>query len=216
MTRHHGAGPRQPSGKVTAAQVATRAGVSKMTVSRVVNGTGHVTQATRHAVESAIKELEFVPSQLARRLTGRRLGVVALLVPDLANPFFSQVIRGCESVMSEAGFAILLGDSVNSPDRERSFLEAVGALQVDGAVVGATGDFATAAVRRLQKSGTPVVLVDRSVTDVEADLVVGAAEAPAYALTEHLLEHGYRRIAMVGASASASTTASASEGISTR
>jgi LacI family transcriptional regulator len=206
MTKKRRTRSRPLLGQVTAAQVAERAGVSKMTVSRVVNGSKRVTDETRRAVKTAIKELGFVPSQLARRLTGRRLGVVALLVPDLANPFFTQVIHGCEDVMRDAGFTILLGNSGEAPHREKSFLETVGALQVDGVILGATGDAATAAVQRLQRAGIAVVLIDRSVADVDADLVVGAAVTPAYLLTQHLLGHGHRRIAMVGGSPEASTS----------
>jgi LacI family transcriptional regulator len=206
MTKKRHPRPRPVSGQVTAAEVAERAGVSKMTVSRVVNGSKRVTDETRCSVEAAIKELGFVPSQLARRLTGRRLGVVALLVPDLANPFFTQVIHGCDGVMRDAGFIILLGDSGEASEREKSLLERVGALNVDGVILGATGDAATAAVQRLQGTGTPIVLIDRSVAGVDADLVVGTTVEPAYSLTKHLLGHGHRRIAMVGGSAEASTS----------
>lgn len=206
MTKRRPAKSRALPGHATSAQVAALAGVSKMTVSRVVNGSRQVTEETRRAVEVAIEQLGFVPSQLARGLTGRRLGVVALLVPDLANPFFTQVIHGCEGAMGETGFTILLGNSGESAEQEKSLLAKAAALHVDGLILGATGDEARAAIQHFQVANIPVVLIDRSVAGVEADLVASAGAEPARVLTKHLLDHGHKRIAMVAGPPDASTS----------
>ena len=81
----------RPDGHVTIADVARRAGVSQMTVSRVINSSAAVRPDKRQRVERAIEELGYVPNRLARGLSARRLGVIAVLVPDLTNPFFTEI-----------------------------------------------------------------------------------------------------------------------------
>jgi len=100
-----------PSNNVTIKDVARSSGVSSMTVSRVINGSEHVRPATRQRVERAIAELGYVPSRLARGLTRQKTGTLALIVPDVANPFFTLIVRGAEDVARRAGYRIILCDT---------------------------------------------------------------------------------------------------------
>ena len=93
---------------VTIKDVARLAGVSSMTVSRVINESERVSPATRRRVEEAIAELGYVPSRLARGLIRQRTGTIALIVPDVANPFFTLIVRGAEDVARRAGYRIIL------------------------------------------------------------------------------------------------------------
>ena len=202
----------RPKGHVTIADVAQRAGVSQMTVSRVINSSAAVRPDKRGRVERAVEELGYVPNRLARGLSARRLGVIAVLVPDLTNPFFTEIVHKIEDVANEQGLTVVLGNSDERPEREADFLRTVAALRVDGAIIGATGDGAVASVRRLQAAGIPVVALDRRVGKLPIDIVLGAATEPAQLLTQHLIQHGHRRIGMIGGPASASTSRERADG----
>ena len=192
--------------------MAARAGVSQMTVSRVINASAPVRPDKRVRVERAIEELGYVPNRLARGLSARRLGVIAVLVPDLTNPFFTEIVHKIEEVANEQGLTVLLGNSDERPDRESDFLRTVAALRVDGAIIGATGDGAAASIRQLEAAGIPVVALDRRIDKLSVDLVLGATTEPAQLLTHHLIGHGHRRIGMIGGPSSASTSRERGQG----
>jgi LacI family transcriptional regulator len=202
----------RPGGQVTIADVAERAGVSQMTVSRVINSSAAVRSDKRARVERAIKELGYVPNRLARGLSARRLGVIAVLVPDLTNPFFTEIVHKIEEIANEQGLTVLLGNSDEQPAREADFLRTVAALRVDGAIIGATGDGAVASVRQLEAAGIPVVALDRRIDKLDLDIVLGATTEPAQLLTQHLIQHGHRRIGMIGGPSTASTSRERADG----
>jgi LacI family transcriptional regulator len=198
--------------QVTIADVAERAGVSQMTVSRVINESAAVKSDKRARVERAVKELGYVPNRLARGLSARRLGVIAVLVPDLTNPYFTEIVHKIEEVANEQGLTVLLGNSDERPDRESDFLRTVAALRVDGAIIGATGDAASASIKQLRSAGMPVVAIDRRIDKLELDIVLGATTEPAELLTQHLIEHGHERIGMIGGPSTASTSRERADG----
>ena len=198
--------------QVTIADVAERAGVSQMTVSRVINASAAVRSDKRARVERAIKELGYVPNRLARGLSARQLGVIAVLVPDLTNPYFTEIVHKIEEIANEQGLTVLMGNSDERPEREADFLRTVAALRVDGAIVGATGDAAAASIKQLGSAGIPVVAIDRRIDKLELDMVLGATTEPAQLLTQHLIEHGHRRIGMIGGPSTASTSRERGEG----
>ena len=99
---------------VTIKDVARLSGVSAMTVSRVINQSQNVNPETRRRVERAIAELGYVPNRLARGLSRRKTGTIALIVPDVANPFFTLIVRGAEDVARRAGYRIVLGDACHA------------------------------------------------------------------------------------------------------
>src|SRR5919199_3681068 len=107
---------------ITIRDVAARAGVSPMTVSRVING-GVVSAETRTRVEQAIADLGYVPSRLARGLSAQRTGTLALIVPDVANPFFTLIVRGAEDVARRAGYGVILRDTRPDLDLEPEAIE---------------------------------------------------------------------------------------------
>ena len=94
-----------------------------MTVSRVINSSAAVRPDKRARVERAIEELGYVPNRLARGLSARRLGVIAVLVPDLTNPFFTEIVHKIEDVANEQGLTVVLGNSDERPEREADFLQ---------------------------------------------------------------------------------------------
>jgi len=193
------------AGAVTIRDVARRAGVSPMTVSRVINDSARVSPATRGRVEEAISELGYVPSRLARGLSARRTGTLALIVPDVANPFFTLIVRGAEDVARRAGYRMIICDTRADLDVEREVIEEMIAHRVEGILIAAVSDRSREHLRRLAGFGVPFVLVDRTVRGIDADVVLGDNAEGARRLVEHLVSLGHRRIGMVVESDDVST-----------
>ncbi len=190
---------------VTIRDVARLAGVSPMTVSRVINASAQVRPGTRSRVEKAIVELGYVPSRLARGLSAQRTGTLAVIVPDVANPFFTLIVRGAEDVARRAGYRVILCDTRADLGVEREVIEEMIAHRVEGLVIAPVSDRSRDHLRRLGQFGIPFVLVDRTVPDVDADAVLGDSGDGARRLVEHLVSLGHRRIAMIVESDEVST-----------
>ncbi len=182
---------------VTIQDVAARASVSAMTVSRVLNHPARVAPATRQRVEQAIRELGFVPNALARQLLRGRTHTLALLVSDIGNPFFTQIARGVEDVAQRNGYTVIFGNSDESVEKERQYLHALLGRRIDGLLIAAAGDGSRPMLDLLVQRGTPFVLLDRAIDGVPADVVIGDNIGGARKLTEHLIGLGHRRIALV-------------------
>jgi len=190
---------------VTIRDVARRAGVSPMTVSRVINDSELVSPDTRRRVEDAIGELGYVPSRLARGLSAKRTGTLALIVPDVANPFFTLIVRGAEDVARRAGYRVILCDTRADLTVEREVIEEMLAHRVEGILIAPVSDRSREHLRRLTAFNVPFVLVDRTVPGIDADAVLGDSAEGAQRLVEHLLSLGHRRIGMIVESDDVST-----------
>jgi LacI family transcriptional regulator len=191
--------------RVTIHDVATHAGVSAMTVSRVINESPRVSVETRRRVQASIAKLGYVPNRLARGLIQRKTGAFGVIVPDVANPFFTLVVRGVEQVAWRAGHHVILCDTQGDLERERGYLEDMVAFQVDGVLIAPVGDRSRPQLRLLTRNNVPFVLIDRSITGFDGDLVQGDSVAGARQLVDHLLELGHRRIGMITETTDVST-----------
>ena len=185
--------------------VARLSGVSAMTVSRVINGSERVAPETRLRVERAIAELGYVPSRLARGLIRQKTGTLAVIVPDVANPFFTLIVRGAEDVARRADYRVILCDTRGNLTIERGVIEEMIAHRVEGIVIAPVSDRSRAHLRRLARFGVPFVLIDRTIPGVDADVVVGDNEGGARRLVDHLLSLGHRRIGLIVESDDVST-----------
>ena len=150
-------------GNTTIRDVARLSGVSPMTVSRVINDSERVSPETRKRVEDAISELGYVPSRLARGLSRQRTGTLAVIVPDVANPFFTAVVRAGEEVARRADYHVILCDTRLDLDVERDVIEELIAHRVEGVVIAPVSDRSATHLQRLAEFGVPFVLIDRSV-----------------------------------------------------
>jgi LacI family transcriptional regulator len=191
--------------RVTIREVAADAGVSPMTVSRVINESSRVNELTRRRVQDSIAKLGYVPNRLARGLIQRKTGALGVIVPDVANPFFTLVVRGVERVAWRAGYHVILCDTQGELERERGYLEDMVAFQVEGVLIAPVSDLSRPHLRLLTRNSVPFVLIDRSIAGFEADLVQGDSVGGARRLVEHLIALGHRRIGMVTESAEVST-----------
>jgi LacI family transcriptional regulator len=191
--------------RVTMRQVADRAGVSAMTVSRVINASPRVSAEARRRVEAAIADLGYVPNRLARGLIRKKTGAIGLIVPDVGNPFFTLVVRGAEEVAWRSGYHVILCNTQGDLERERGYLDDMLAFQVEGLLIVPAGDRSNPSLRALKKNGVPFVLIDRSISGHDGDLVQGDSVAGARRLVEHLIGLGHRRIGMVTETGEVST-----------
>ena len=175
--------------------VALKAGVGAATVSRVINGGRNVSSETLARVTAAIKELNYVPSHAARSLKGARTKTIGLIVPSVADPFFSAASAAIQEVANAHGFLVLLAASDNDPHKEREYLTKLIQRRVDGLIL-APSDAASAAM--FAGAGFPTVCFDRPMKGAAVTTVVADNYAGARMATEHLIARGYRRILCIG------------------
>lgn len=186
--------------RVTIADVARSAGVSKATVSRVLSGHHkYLKAATRERVEQAINELEYRPSSVARSLTSKRTHTVGVLVADIANPFYSDVFHGIEDSALSQSYNVFLCNTNYDLDRGQTYIQSLIDKHVDGILI-MTSSFSEAWLAELQRSGVPVIVLDwemhmrsDTVSAIGVDFQRGIQAA-----VEHLVKLGHRRFAHVG------------------
>src|SRR5580693_10414120 len=186
-------------------EVGIRAGVSAMTVSRVVNGRDGVDGETQKRVEDAIQALDYVPNRIARGLLSHKTQTIGLIVPDVANPFFAPVVRGAESAARKAGYRILLCNSEGDLRLEREYIEDLVAHRVEGLLLAPASDRSRSSILSLLRGGFPLVLIDRALPDADCDLIVSDNAQGARRLIEHLIAIGHREIAHVSDAEDTST-----------
>lgn len=194
-------------------QVAERADVSVSTVSRVLNVPEKVSAETRVRVERAIEELGYRPSRVARRLRVRRgrAHIVGLIIPDIQNPFYSDIVRGVEDVAYDRDYAVILCNSDESPEREEFYLNVLVSESADGVILPPIlGDEKTTA--RLSGLPLPVVCLDRRLGRLAVDTVVVDNRQGALDATAHLIALGHCRIALLDGPASLSSFRERREG----
>ena len=188
----------------TIRDVAERAGVAPTTVSRVINSSGYVSAETRARVETAIAELHYVPNTLARSLRSRKTRLLALILTDITNPFWTTVARGVEDAASEHGFNVILGNTDESEDKQVDYVTVLLQKQVDGFLF-VPGRSTPESVQLIQRQNVPVVVIDRQIPAVEVDVVRSDSEKGAYELIRLLLSLGHRRIGMLSGPETIST-----------
>lgn len=179
-------------------EVAERAGVSLVTVSRVVNGHDSVRPATRARVQAAIAELHYVPDQLAGSLRSRQSGTLGLLLPTIDNAFWTAIARGVEDEGETHGYSVFFCNTDDDASKESRYLDALMGRRAEGIVVVPTAK-GTEQLRRVQQRQMPIMQVHRKLDELAADSIRADSHGGAAALTTHLLALGCRRIAFLGA-----------------
>jgi LacI family transcriptional regulator len=189
----------------TVLDVAKRAGVAPITVSRVINNSGYVSPATRERVEAAVRELGYVQNTLASGLRSKRTKTMALVVTDITNPYFTLMARGVEDVAGEAGYSVVYCNTDESEIKEEKYANILAQKQVDGMLlVPSCGNVKT--IKFLLSNQIAVVALDRRVSGVEIDSVRSDSEDGAYRLVKLLIGLGHQRIAMIAGSQNVSTS----------
>jgi LacI family transcriptional regulator len=176
----------------TIKDVAHEAEVSVATVSRVLNNVGYVNEETRKRVEKAISKLNYKPNAVARSLFKKQSKTIALIVPDIKNPFFPEIARAIEDVMNKKEYTLILCNSDEKEEKERKYLEVMKQKYVDGVIIVTS----TLTPKHIEETGIPIVALDRpiahSIPSVSVNNFDGARQA-----VQYLKSIGCKKIAHV-------------------
>lgn len=185
----------------TLKEVAKKAKVSITTVSRVMNDAAKVNPETRERVERAMRVLGYQPSRVAQRLrtTNGRSKLLGLIIPDIQNPFYSNIVRGIEDVAYGKDYAVILCNSDENSSKEKFYLDVLQSESVDGVILPPIHQHGKM-MEGLIDSGIPIVCVDRKLAQSTLDTVVIDNEKGGYLAVSHLLEQGHQRIAILTSS----------------
>jgi DNA-binding LacI/PurR family transcriptional regulator len=184
----------------TIKDVAVLAGVSESTVSRVVNKKEYVKEDTRKRVYSAINQLGYKPSRLARGLRIKSSQILGLIISDIQNPFFTSLVRAVEDVTYHHNYAIILCNTDEDPEKEALLIDLMLSERVAGVIITPTREY-NCPLKKLLDKKIPVVCVDRRVRDFEIDTVISDNQDSSYKLVSHLIDNGHIRIgALLGPS----------------
>ncbi len=181
----------------TIADVARRANVSAMTVSRVINDTAAVNDATRQRVLSAMEELNYVPNSIARSLISGKTNTIGLVLADLANPFFTTIARGAEDTAHLHRHRLIICNHDDDASKEREYIDALISARVDGMIIVPASDASRDSLQQLACHHIPYVMLDRLVAGIQADHIIGDNRNAAYRLTSHLIDQGHKHIAII-------------------
>jgi LacI family transcriptional regulator len=177
-------------------EVAQKAGVSSATVSHVINKTRFVSDETRERVERAIEEMGYRPNALARSLRSGETFTIGLLLPDSANPFFAEVGRFIEMAAFEVGYSVILSNTENDIEKERSYIDVLINKKIDGLIFVGTGEDYDS-YKKLCDMHVHVVAMDRDYPDLEMDVVISDNLQGGRLATQHLIELGHKRIGCI-------------------
>jgi LacI family transcriptional regulator len=191
---------------LTVRDVAARAGVSPMTVSRTLAGGKNVRPELQQRVWAAARDLGYHRNENARSLRpGQPSGLIGIAITNLGNPYYGEFAIGVEEVAAQHGRRILLGNSDEDQARERQLVADFVGRQVEGLIVVPAAGAKASHLSRAELEGRPLVLASRLVDDVWADVVVLDDVNGAYQGAKHLIAAGHRRIGYLGNVASVST-----------
>jgi len=180
----------------TGLDVAKRAGVSPITVSRVINSSSYISAGTKTRVEATIKEIGYGPNTLARGFRSKRTNTLALVVTDITNPYFTLMARGGEDVAGESGYTVFYCNIAESEAKEEKYANILAQRKVDGVLLVPVWGNAKI-IKFPESNGVIVVVLDRRVSKLETDYVRADSVQGAKGLIQLLIGSGHTRIAMI-------------------
>ena len=180
----------------TMRDVARLAGVSVATVSRVINQKDSVNSDTAGQVLKAIEQLQYEPNAVAQGLAGKKMGIIALILPDILNPFFPALARGVEDVAHKKGLTVILGNSDDQGLKESSYIKVLKKKYVDGFIF-ASNTIREEDVESLRNAGIPIVLLDRGLNSASCPVIRSTNREGAKLAVQHLIEQGCQTIAHI-------------------
>jgi DNA-binding LacI/PurR family transcriptional regulator len=177
--------------------VAKLAGVSTATVSRVLNGSGYLSDKSRAAVEAAIATLNYTPSQVARSLREQRSPIIGLIVTDIKNPYYPELVSGIESQLRERGYSLLLCNTNDDPELEKNYLDLLISQRADGIIICSQG-LVNRHEKQLKSISSHIVLVDVGKSNTSFSVVTSSGIEGGELVGKHLAECGYPKIVYLG------------------
>lgn len=180
----------------TIRDVSKLAGVSVATVSRLFNQSGYVSKEAEAAIMDAVEKLNYKPNTIARSLAGKKTAAVALMVPDILNPFFPEIARAAEDAAASLGYTLVLCNTDNSPDKEKMYIETLINKQIDGIII-SSYTILPEQIIALQKRSIPIVVIDKSFPDHPIVTITAANRHGGQLAMQHLLDAGCGKIAHI-------------------
>ena len=181
----------------TIKDVARTAGVSTATVSAVINESAYVSPALRARVLEAVRDLDYAPSQLARRLRTGASELIAIVVADLSNPFYARVVCAAEAAVAAWGFSLVVFNSDEKPEAEKRIISRVRTLSCEGLILVPVGGAVSALGREADSRRIPTVLFGRTLEGDGLDAVTIDNFAASYQATNYLIDLGHERIGAI-------------------
>jgi len=182
---------------VTIYDVAKKAGVSIATVSRVLNKKNNVSEKTKQKVLNAIEELNYIPNMIASAMMTKKISTLSLLIPDIINPFFSEIARGVEDAANNYDYNVIVCNTDYNLKKEAIYLNLLKQKSVDGFII-ASANYNDKNVYDLIKQNYPLVLLGREIDGIEkksmVDVIVSNDFSGGYQAARHLIELGHRKI----------------------
>ncbi|MFW5991991.1 MAG: LacI family DNA-binding transcriptional regulator [Halanaerobiaceae bacterium] len=180
----------------TIKDIAREANVSTTTVSRVLNDKPDVSEETRNKIKNIIHKYNYNPNNIARGLVLKQTKTIGLIIPDISNPFFPEVVKGLEKEAKEAGYSVIICDTENEISQEKNSVNLMISKQVDGLVI-----FPSITLKdkfeNLFGNNMPVIQLDRNIPDLEFPTVGVDNREAAFKTVEYLLKKGHREIGHV-------------------
>lgn len=189
----------------TIIEVAERAKVSIATVSNVIRGTRRVSPALEERVRAAIRELDYSPNEIARSLKVKQTRMLALVLPDITNPFFPEIIRGAEDTAFDRGYFLITANTDEQIGRERRIVAALRSYRVDGILLASAPGKDSSHIRSIMQGGISIVCLDRTVSGIKTDAVLLDNVRGGRECVRHLIQGGHSRIAIITGSLSLQT-----------
>lgn len=190
-------GETSASQQVNIKSVAQLAGVAASSVSRALNNHPDVSPAMRARVLNAVRQLGYQPDLIAQSLRRGATQTVGFVVRDITNPLFSEIVQGASQFLHDAGYAVLLTNSLGRPDFDAHHIAVLRQRRVDGMILSLQSETFPPTVEALQSVTTPMVVIDREVAGLQASAVLCDHNIGMTAAVEHLVELGHRHIALI-------------------
>lgn len=188
--------------KITIKDIAQMAGVSKATVSRVMNNSGYVAAETRAKIENLMKEYDYIPSALAVNLSRQETTTIGVVVPEIGNMFYADILHGITQMADELNLSLVLFDTQDSLDRERRAFQILRQQKVRGIILGPSINYpetkeGRSLLETLKKLSVPIVIVDRDFENMPWDAVLYENYQSSYQAALELYQAGNRRMAII-------------------
>lgn len=183
---------------VTIRDIARALGLSTSTVSRALRDSHEISTETKRRVLEHARSTNYQPNPIAVSLRERKSRSIGIIVSEIANRFFSEIINGVESVAIDRGYNVIIAQSLESAERELRQIQFLTSRSIDGLLVSVSNQTEdTSFFKELNQKGLPMVFFDRVVQDIDTHKVIVDNMLGAYEATVHLIRKGYRRIALV-------------------
>lgn len=179
----------------TMKDIAKRTGLGLATISSYLNG-GNVREKNRIKIEEAIRELHFEVNEVARGLKTNRTKTIGIVIPELNNIFFAEIITEAEDILRSHGYATMICDCRSDPEREKEAVDFLYHRRVDGLIVMPTGT-SDPGFQKFLRAGKPVVMIDRKMRDVACDCILVDNEGAAEDAVKRLIQAGHAKIGMI-------------------